>query len=212
MTHLRKFPSALLLPLLLLFLCSAGTPEKSPSSFSRMERSHVHVRTPGLFAGGNRLVVDLSRLPAGEWCFPLPGAKVISPYACRKRRSHTGTDLKTAPNDTIRAAFSGVVRMSKPYGAYGNVIVLRHSNGLETVYSHNSRNLASVGQAVEAGTPIALTGRTGRATTEHLHFEIRIDGEHFNPALLFDMTARTLRPCRLECTKKGRRVSVRRLD
>lgn len=174
-----------------------------------MERSHVRVKTPGLFAEGNRFLVRLDRLSPDEWAFPLPGAKVISPYACRKRRSHTGTDLKTSPNDTIRSAFSGVVRMSKAYGAYGNVVVVRHDNGLETVYSHNSRNLVRVGQAVEAGAPLALTGRTGRASTAHLHFEVRLNGEHFDPSLIFDWSGGTLRPRCLECVKKGASVSLR---
>lgn len=73
-----------------------------------------------------------------DYAFPLPGAKVISPYAGR-RRHHSGVDLKTCANDTIVAAFDGIVRMAKPYAAYGNVVVIRHYNGLETVYSHNSK-------------------------------------------------------------------------
>ncbi|MGI6219728.1 MAG: M23 family metallopeptidase [Bacteroidaceae bacterium] len=194
-----------------LFLISADEAEGT-REFTQMERSHVRVKTPGLFANGNSFFLNFDALPDEEWCFPLPGAKVISPYACKKRSSHTGTDLKTCPNDTIRAAFRGVVRMAKAYGAYGNVVVVRHDNGLETVYSHNSRNLVRVGQAVEAGMPIALTGRTGRATTEHLHFEVRVNGEHFNPALIFDMNKRTLRPRRLKCTRKGGYVAVRPVE
>ena len=193
-------------------LATIHAPRKDiTETLTTRDKSHVKAEDPKRFADGDTEILDLSLIPREEYAFPLPGAKVISPYGGR-RKWHSGVDLKTRANDTIVAAFEGIVRMAKPYAAYGNVVVIRHYNGLETVYSHNSRNLASVGQAVEAGTPIALTGRTGRATTEHLHFEIRIDGEHFNPALLFDMTARTLRPCRLECTKKGRRVSVRRLD
>ena len=76
--------------------------------------------------------------------------------------------------------------MAKPYAAYGNVVVVRHTNGLESVYSHNSRNLVKSGDVVKAGTPLALTGRTGRATTEHLHLEFRIDGQHFNPSLVLE--------------------------
>lgn len=74
---------------------------------------------------------------------------------------HTGVDIKAVPNDTIRAAFSGVVRMSKPYSGYGNIIVIRHYNGMETAYAHNSRNLVTVNDVVKAGDPIALAGRTG---------------------------------------------------
>lgn len=101
--------------------------------------------------------------------------------------------------------------MAKPYGAYGNVIVIRHPNGLETVYSHNVKNLVKSGDAVKAGKAIALTGRTGRATTEHLHFETRINGQHFNPGLIFDMDKRTLRKDYLQCTKKGKGIIVKAL-
>lgn len=99
---------------------------------------------------------------------------------------HTGVDIKAVPNDTIRAAFSGVVRMSKPYSGYGNIIVIRHYNGMETAYAHNSRNLVTVNDVVKAGDPIALAGRTGRATTEHLHFEFRVANQALNPSLLLE--------------------------
>lgn len=105
---------------------------------------------------------------------------------------HTGVDIKAIPNDTIRAAFSGVVRLSKLYSSYGNTVVIRHYNGTETVYSHNSKNLVAVNDVVQCGDPIALAGRTGRATTEHLHFEFRVASEALNPELLIDPNAQTL--------------------
>ena len=118
--------------------------------------------------------------------YPLLGAKVISPYGRRGGRSHTGVDIKTRPNDNILAAFDGVVTMSQRYAAYGNLIKIRHERGLETWYSHNSKNLVSVGDRVKAGQVIALTGQTGRASTAHLHFELRLNGAAQNPSLLFD--------------------------
>ena len=121
--------------------------------------------------------------------YPLPGAKVISPYGRRGGRSHTGVDIKTRPNDNILAAFDGVVTMSQRYAAYGNLIKIRHERGLETWYSHNSKNLVSVGDRVKAGQVIALTGQTGRASTAHLHFELRLNGAAQNPSLLFDHVA-----------------------
>ena len=122
-----------------------------------------------------KLTIDLSKIPDSEWCYPLPGAKVISPYG-GKRRNHSGVDLKTVPNDPIYAVFDGEVTMSQVYYGYGNCIVVKHPNGLETLYSHNVKNLVKVGDKVKCGQKIALTGRTGRATTEHLHFEIRVNG------------------------------------
>ena len=121
--------------------------------------------------------------------YPLPEAKVISPYGRRGGRSHTGVDIKTRPNDNILAAFDGVVTMSQQYAAYGNLIKIRHERGLETWYSHNSKNLVSVGDRVKAGQVIALTGQTGRASTAHLHFELRLNGAAQNPSLLFDHVA-----------------------
>lgn len=129
-----------------------------------------------------------------NWCYPLPGAKVISPYGSRGGRSHSGTDLKTKPNDNILAAFDGEVVFSDNYHGYGNLIRIKHANGLETYYSHNSKNLVKVGDRVKAGDVIALTGRTGRATTEHLHFETRINGQSVNSARFFDHERHELRP------------------
>jgi murein DD-endopeptidase MepM/ murein hydrolase activator NlpD len=128
-----------------------------------------------------------------NWCYPLPGAKVISPYGARGGRSHSGTDLKTKANDNILAAFDGEVVFSGNYYGYGNLVRIKHANGLETYYSHNSKNLVKQGDRVKAGDVIALTGRTGRATTEHLHFETRINGQHVNSNRFFDHTTHQLR-------------------
>lgn len=174
--------------------------------FSDMEMNHVRVATPGLFSKRNFILFNLDSL-AMNYSFPLPGGKVISDYGTRG--GHSGTDIKTFAKDTIRAVFDGIVRMSKMYGGYGNIIVIRHPGGLETVYSHNFQNFVRSGDRVKAGQPIALTGRTGRATTEHVHFETRINGQHFNPGLLFDMKTQTLRRDYLLCLNKGNSIIVK---
>lgn len=166
-------------------------PEVS-THFTSREISDIRIKDKKLFLRNNRLTLNLDTMSSASFFFPLPEGNVISPYG-GKRKSHTGTDIKTCANDTIYSAFDGVVRMSKPYSAYGNVIVVRHYNGLETVYSHNSKNFVKPGDNVKAGTPIALTGRTGRASTEHLHFETRINGEHFNPSVIIDFKTRQLK-------------------
>ena len=97
----------------------------------------------------------------------------------------------------------------KVISAYGNIVVIRHANGLETLYSHNFKNLVKTGDVVKAGQPIGLTGRTGRATTEHVHFETRINGQHFNPNLIFDLKERTLRKECIKCTKNGSKIVVK---
>lgn len=134
--------------------------QQKTGTFSNMEVNHIRVTTPGLFDKTKTILLHLDSLGQKDYCFPLPGGKVISPYG-RGGGRHTGVDIKTRANDTIRSAFGGVVRMSKPYSAYGNVIVVRHPSGLETVYSHNSRNLVHSGDTVKARQAIALTGRTG---------------------------------------------------
>ena len=125
--------------------------------------------------------------------YPLPGAKVISAYGRRGGRSHTGVDIKTTPNENILAAFDGEVIMSQKYAAYGNLIKIRHEKGLETWYSHNSKNLVQVGDKVKAGQVIALTGQTGRATTAHLHFELHLNGTRLNPSVLFDHSSNSVK-------------------
>ena len=103
---------------------------------------------------------------------------------------HYGTDLKLSTGDTVRAAFSGKVRV-KSYepGGYGNYVVIRHPNGLETVYGHMSRSIVREGTVVRAGDPIGLGGSTGRSTGPHLHFEARFMGVPIDPSDLFDFQA-----------------------
>lgn len=130
--------------------------------------------------------LDLGRIEKEHWSYPLLGAHVISGYGRRGRRTHAGVDIKTRPNDEVLAAFDGVVTMSGPYYGYGNYIIIRHAYGFSTCYSHQSRNIVRKGQKVKAGQVIGYTGRTGRATTAHLHFEIRFKGRPINPGIFFD--------------------------
>lgn len=147
--------------------------------------------------------LDLAGIEKEHWAYPLPNAKVISPYGRRGRKSHSGVDLKTKPNDKIYAAFDGIVERSGPFAGYGNYIVIRHAYGFTTCYSHQSRNNVKVGQKVKAGECIGLTGRTGRATTEHLHFEVRFKGRTIDPAMLFDHANQKLRARTLTLGKNG---------
>lgn len=188
-------------------LSFAGTPEMN--EFNIFEKSHIRVATKGLFTDKNNFTVDFSEYKPNEFYYPLPKSKVISFYGGARR--HAGIDLKTKANDTIRAVFDGVVRMAKSYGAYGNVIVIRHKNGLESIYSHNSKNLVCPGNVVKAGWAIALTGRTGRATTEHLHFELRVDGQHFNPALVLDTKNHAIHKVAIHCKKMKNGVDVKQI-
>lgn len=159
------------------------------------------------FENDSKFELDLSEIDDQSWAFPLPDAKVISGYG--GRRGHAGIDLKTKPNDEIVAAFDGVVTRSGPYYGYGNCIVIKHAYGFETLYSHQSKNLVEVGDKVKAGQVIGLTGRTGRATTEHLHFEISFKGKRLNPTVVFDCANKTLQQSTLVLNKSGK-VSTRK--
>lgn len=124
-----------------------------------------------------------------NFCMPTTNRIVTSNYGYRKRfrRQHKGIDINAYPGDTIRVAFDGKVRVVdfQPSG-YGNVVVVRHPNGLETVYGHLSRHLTKKGASLKAGDPIGLAGSTGTSTGTHLHFETRLLGEYIDPAKLFD--------------------------
>ncbi len=132
----------------------------------------------------------------GENAFVFPTVNktyVCSPYGIRSGRMHTGMDIKQKLGDSIVAAWDGIVRMaSKNYYAYGGTVVIRHSNGLETLYAHLSNINVKENQHVKAGELIGLAGRTGRATTEHLHFETRFLYEHFDPRTIIDFTTFSL--------------------
>ncbi len=147
--------------------------------------------------------LDLQGISKEHWAYPLAGAHVISPFGGRGGRGHAGVDIKTKPNDEIVAAFDGVVTQSGPYFGYGNYIVIRHAYGFSTCYSHQSRNFVKKGDKVKAGQVIGLTGRTGRATTAHLHFEVRFKGRAINPNLLFDHTNHQLRAKVLTLSRNG---------
>ena len=153
------------------------------------------------FKDKNTFKLDLRNIEEQHWAYPLPGAKVISPYGGKRR--HSGVDLKTRPNDEIVSAFNGIVTQSGPYYGYGNCIRIRHAYGFETLYSHQSKNLVKVGDKVKAGQVIGLTGRTGRATTEHLHFEVFFKGRRINPAVVFDHLNRQLQQTSLTLSKNG---------
>ena len=113
-------------------------------------------------------------------------------YRPRRGRAHMGIDIKVRTGDTIRSAFDGKVRISRyERRGYGHYLVIRHPNGLETVYGHLSKKLVGENDIVHAGDPIGLGGNTGRSTGSHLHFETRILGNAINPAYLFDFPKQT---------------------
>ncbi len=137
---------------------------------------------------------------SNDFCFPVRNVKT-SPYGWRWKRGHHGVDIRLRTGDPVRAAFGGTVRVAGRMGGYGNCIVVRHPNGLETLYGHLSKIQVQHGQAVAAGEVIGLGGSTGRSTGPHLHFECRFLYQPFDPEWILDFENYSLRTRRLHLDK-----------
>ena len=124
--------------------------------------------------------------------FPTESSNITSPFGPRRKRFHYGTDIGLSIGDTVVAAFDGTIRIvDYEQRGYGHYVVIRHSNGLESVYAHLSKVLTEINQVVEAGTPIGLGGNTGRSTGPHLHFELRFLGNAFNSTKVINYNTKT---------------------
>jgi LysM repeat protein len=147
------------------------------------EWNNEYVKAYSNFAVPETYTIDVS-----QFVMPFEG-RVSSKFGVRRRRFHYGTDIKLQIGDTVRAAFDGKVRVKKYQGrrkGYGKYLVLRHPNGLETVYGHLSDYLVEQDETVKAGQPIGLGGNTGRSFGSHLHFECRFLGMPINPEEIVD--------------------------
>lgn len=132
--------------------------------------------------------------------------RITSRYGPRRGRAHQGLDIGLKTGDPIYATFDGKVRLSKAAGDYGNLVIIRHNNGLETYYAHLSQRDVEVGDWVVAGQQIGLGGSTGRSTGPHLHYEVRYKGQSFDPERLIDFSNGNLR--RDELLLKRRHFSI----
>ena len=129
---------------------------------------------------------------------------VTSGFGPRQNFWHFGTDIRLSRGDSVRSALAGIVRVLQfDRHGYGKVVVIRHYNGLETIYGHLSRELVTVNQAVHAGQVIGLGGNTGRSTGAHLHFEMRFYGEPFDPSCFIDFDKYALKSDTLVLTKEN---------
>lgn len=153
---------------------------ENPAADLYEDWNNVYTHTPSTLP-------DTFKIDLRDFCMPTTSRVVTSNFGARWGRQHKGLDVKVYIGDTIRAAFSGKVRIVR-YEArgYGKYVVIRHPNGLETIYGHMSKQLVSENQDVRAGEPIGLGGNTGRSTGSHLHFETRLCGVALNPAIMFD--------------------------
>ena len=132
--------------------------------------------------------------------------RITSRYGPRRGRAHHGMDISLKVGDPIYAVFDGKVRLSKAAGNYGNLVIIRHNNGLETYYAHLSERSVQPGEWVVAGQQIGLGGNTGRSTGPHLHFEVRYRGQSFDPERIIDFKTGELR--REELLLKRRHFSI----
>jgi LysM repeat protein len=137
-----------------------------------------------------------------QYHYPCAPGKIYSGFGYRHRHNHQGVDLPLKYGDPVYAAFDGKVRMSKYYHGYGNLVIIRHTNGLETFYAHLSKRLVAEGDCVRAGQVIGQGGATGRASGVHLHFETRYNGFAFDPQWLVDCNTGMLRHRLLVLNKK----------
>lgn len=135
-----------------------------------------------------------------EFCFPTEGTR-SSQYGWRWNRAHRGVDIALKTGEPVYAVFPGVVRVATVMGGYGNCVVIRHYNGLETLYAHLSKIKVQPRQVVEAGTCIGLGGSTGHSTGPHLHFETRFLYESFDPEWVIDIEKKALRTRTLHLDK-----------
>ncbi|MCY1723571.1 M23 family metallopeptidase [Prolixibacteraceae bacterium Z1-6] len=138
-------------------------------------------------------VKELNRGYLAQFLIPGNQGYVISRFGPRSGRMHYGTDIKMDRGDTIVASQSGTVIRAGWGTGWGNLIILQHENNIETYYAHQTRFLVKVGDWVEKGEPIGLAGSTGRARGPHLHFEMRENGQAFDPELVFDFKNEKIR-------------------
>ena len=157
---------------------------ENPASFLYPEWSNSYVNNYDNVKLPDSVIISMK-----GYCMPTDSTYITDKFGYRPRRGrqHMGLDIRIKTGDTIRAAFDGKVRISRyERRGYGHYLVIRHPNGLETLYGHLSKKLVAENDIVHAGDPIALGGNTGRSTGPHLHFETRILGNAINPALMFD--------------------------
>ena len=137
----------------------------------------------------NHALPDSFRIDLRGFVMPTTNTKITDKfgYRPRRRRVHNGIDVKVERGDTIYAAFDGKIRITAyQRRGYGHYVVIRHHNGIETLYAHLSKKLVEVNENVKAGDPIGIGGNTGRSSGPHLHFETLLLGKCLDPALLFD--------------------------
>jgi murein DD-endopeptidase MepM/ murein hydrolase activator NlpD len=158
------------------------TPIPSNSMYENWDTENVSPYNDELSANDTNVLltlVDVENLC--DFVMPIPNPVITSNFGYREGRSHNGIDLDLQVWDPVVASFDGMVRIALKHPGYGRVVVIRHYNGLETLYAHLHRLKVQPGDIVEAGQVIGLGGSSGRSTGSHLHYELRFKGKPLNP-------------------------------
>lgn len=172
------------------------------------DTQHLFPYSDSLYKCDTLTKLDLTPGVSGEFTFPFNGP-ITSTFGWRDTAYHRGVDIDLNRGDTVRCAFGGMVRFSGRYGGFGNVVIVRHYNGLETVYAHLWRLKVKPGDIVVSGQLLGLGGSTGHSTGTHLHFETRFRGVAIDPAFLIDLKTHQLIAGRLALVRTKQGYAVR---
>ena len=159
----------------------------SPEEYDIWSDTKINPYQVDLMGMKDTVKIDLSGFAAPR------SRQITSDFGFRKWRHHYGIDLKVDKGDTVACAFDGVVRITKRARDYGYYVLIRHFNGLETLYAHLSKILVNPGDTVKSGSFLGLGGSTGRSTGNHLHFETRYLGNPINPNDIIDFSSYTVK-------------------
>jgi murein DD-endopeptidase MepM/ murein hydrolase activator NlpD len=160
--------------------------------YADFDTTAVHSEKFDVLNFNDSVMIVLNGPEVGEYVHPFKGNKT-SEFGFRKYRYHLGEDINLETGDSVRTCFNGKVRIAQYSKTYGNVVVVRHPNGIETYYAHLSKVHVKVGQEVAAGTVLGLGGNTGHSHGSHLHFETRFRGQPFDPNMIIDFDNMCLR-------------------
>lgn len=172
------------------------------------DQSHLFPYSDSLYKCDTLTRLDLSPEVSGDFYFPFNGP-ITSFYGWRDSAFHRGIDIDLVRGDTVHSAFGGMVRFAGRNGGYGNVIIVRHYNGLETVYAHLWRIKVKPGDIVVPGQLLGLGGSTGHSTGTHLHFEIRFRGVAIDPSYFIDLKTHLLSAHKVDLVRTRQGYGVR---
>jgi murein DD-endopeptidase MepM/ murein hydrolase activator NlpD len=156
--------------------------------------------TSDLKVGESRKLVLEDTLNECRFYNPYKGL-ITSNFGWRSGRAHNGIDIDLEVWDPVVASFDGMVRVARMHTGYGRVVIIRHYNGLETLYAHLHRLKVKPGDIVEAGQVIGLGGSSGRSSGSHLHFEVRFKGKPLNPKSIIDFNNNKLKTNSIKLVK-----------